>query len=154
MTGENAINTVMSAFLGTAISLYAADVNTAARTGNWLYPSLLMFLLATIIAGVSINIISNCWFNIRICSRSGQNSSLHQLRLAKQLGVFIFILLMYACCSGLTFRSYEFNLFDTYGWVIFFSLWIWLLSLTVLSHTWAKSSTDEPNSAPIGAEVR
>jgi len=154
MTGENAINTVMSAFLGTAVSLYAADAATASRIGNWLYPALLMLLMATIIAGVSINLISDCWFNIRVCSQSGQNSNLHQIRLAKQLGVFFFILLMYACCSGLKVKAYEFNLFDSYGWVIFFSLLIWLLSLTVLSHTWARSSIDRPRPVSTGAEVR
>lgn len=144
MTGENAINTVMSAFLGTAISLYATDQSTASRIGSWMYPSLLIFLLATIIGGVSINIISDCWYNIRLFTKSGQNSNNHQLRLAKQMGVFFLILLIYASCSGLKIKDYEFNLFDTYGWVIFFSLWIWLISLTVLSHTWARSSIDAP----------
>ncbi len=154
MTGENAINTVMSAFLGTAASLYAADSKIASRIGDGLYPSLLLLLLATIIAGVSINLISDCWYNIRICKRSGANSSLHQIRLAKQLGVFAFISLMYASCSGLKVKSYELNLFDTYGWVVLFSLLIWLLSLTVLNHVAARSSIDEPRSAPATGDVR
>lgn len=139
MTGENAVNTVMSAFLGTAISLYAVDQATIARVGGWLYVCLFVLLLGAILAGISINIIANCWFNVRICRRTDPNYTNHQLRLAKNVAVFLITILIFALFSGISYKTYNANLFDTYGWVILFSLLIWLLSLVILNHIGAKS---------------
>jgi hypothetical protein len=140
MTGESAINTVMSAFLGTAISLYAASPATASRVGSWLYACLFIVLLGAIVAGVSINNIANCWYNIRVSNTNNLRRSNHQVRLAKNFGVFAIILILFLIFSGPKFQEYSANLFDTFGFVILFSLVIWLLSLGTLNHLHARSS--------------
>ncbi len=142
MTGESAINTVMSAFLGTAISLYAADQTTGLRVGAWLYACLFIVLLGAIVAGVSINNIANCWFNIRVSNTADARRPNHQVRMAKNLAVFAIILIIFIVFSGPQLKQYSANLFDTYGFVILFSLIIWLLSLVMLNHLAARSSMD------------
>jgi hypothetical protein len=153
MNNENAINTVMSAFLGTASSLFAADTVSQARLGDFVHFALVPLLIICIIAGISINIISNCFYNYCMHNKfksSHEAKLINIVRLGKNSVVLFFIFVAILIFSGAGYKEYTANIFDKYGFFLMICLAIWLVSLLLINRAAAKSSI---NSSPDKAST-